>query len=244
MSHIFRAVLSVPLLVIPAASAATPVLEAPAAVVTPASTGRNTQAFPVPTRPLVLADPGAGHGHSLAAVLAAFEAATGQKLVIVRETCSRLEVESTSLSGAISVPPDEVYLFVESLLFKHGYLTAKIKGGTVPMIAVHTSFGNEPLSGWLDVDEESIASYDDHPALLVTTLLDVSPLDARALSSVIRSVLRANNRNSVIALSGSHLMLAGTGRETARIAWGIRQARDMEREARSQDTPPSPPEEQ
>jgi hypothetical protein len=127
------------------------------------------------------------------------------------------------------VPASEVYLFVETLLFEHGYVLSKLKGGAVPLVGVHGREGGPTSPRWTRVPAESLAGYADHPALLVSTVIDVAPVNAHQLTNSLRPLLPDAQRELVLPLSDTDLLLAGTGRKVAQIAALLAEVRERQR---------------
>jgi hypothetical protein len=197
---------------------------------TAVSTGRpallqDTGPFATPESPLVISDSGVAV-QTLDDLLAEFERIAGQHVVANAHTREALRATNVGLVAGVSVPPDEVYSFVESLLAHHGFFVGRLRSGNPRLLSVRSSSGRGtwPVDEWMTVPVEEIDDYADHPALLVETVVDVAPMDSRQIVNSLRQLVHGNHQG-MVAVSGSSLILRGTGSEVARTASMLELAR-------------------
>ncbi len=178
-----------------------------------------TAHFDKPDGPLVIPDAASGN-LMLSDVLREFRRVTGQNICMADETLQMLSATSVGLIGGVTVPEGEVYSFMESLLHRHRFVMAELRHSDPPLLALYHkgSRDGQGISRFIEVEEAKLPNYADHPALLVQTVIDVSPLDARQVSTSMRTLLTDSNHQKLVAMGGaSSLLLAGTGSEVS--AW-------------------------
>ncbi len=162
---------------------------------------------------------------------------TGQHIHVPPQARATLAQTPVGLLGGVEVPPAHVHSFVESLLHQNGYVLAELRSSEPRLLAVYPIEGREapPGSTWTPVPSERIARYADHPALLVQSLVDCSPLDARAVAMSLRSVWRQSRAYQGMDPIGdsSSVLLRGTGADVARLAAVIERAAASEAERRA-----------
>jgi hypothetical protein len=155
-------------------------------------------------------------------LLVEFCSVTGEEVHATTRTREKLRATPVGLLGGVTVPPAEVYAFIEHLLFQEHFLVADLRRTEPRLLAVHTiADGSEAqwISGWRAVDAADLGAYADHPALLVEATIDVAPLNAQHVSNSLRGMLRNNQYQSVYAVGDApSVVVRGTGRDVAGMA--------------------------
>ena len=156
---------------------------------------------------------------SVADVLRDFADVTGQNVHVSPDTRQQLASTPIGLLDDVTIPPGEVYTFVESLLFQAHCVMAHVRAQSPPLIAVYSLENRDTqwIDGWVEIDQGSAASYADHPALLVQTVVDVTPLDANQIGGSMRMLARQQFYQSVLPIGRDAVLLRGTGADVA--AW-------------------------
>ena len=171
--------------------------------------------FPQPDGPLVIPDTASGN-LMLVDVLLEFRRITGQNIVMSSMTSDQVKQTAVGLLGGVTIPPTEVYSFMESLLARHNFVVSELRHNNPPLLAVYAPNSNDQgISNWIEVAVEDIEKYEDHHALLVQTVVDVSPLDGRQATSSMRTLAQNSYRQRMIAISSNSVILYGTGSEVA-----------------------------
>ena len=82
---------------------------------------------------------------------------------------------------------------------------------------------------------DGVERYAEHPALLVQTVVDTSPLDARQLVSTIRPLIHHNQWQAILGMGSSNsVILRGTGADVA--AWAALITTAAENQRRFQES--------
>ncbi len=153
---------------------------------------------------------------TLAELLDGLARVTGQHVVMSEYTAALLTEPSGVLGGAVEVPADEVYPFVESILSFHHLYFAPLKGGQRPVLGVYSGRGpgnSRPPRVWLSAEE--LEAFAEHHALLVTTTVTLPNTDVRQLSTSLRAMLTDTNTQLLLPVGSSSLMLGGTAAHVA-----------------------------
>lgn len=188
--------------------------------------------FPTPREGLKLSATTAEGGQSLLEMLSEFTRVTGQALVIDPSARAALQAP-TGLNQTIAVPPAEVYFVVETLLVQHGFVLVQLSEREPRMLAVHMR--NGPDAGTLRgravfVRPEALASYARHPALLITTTVELPSTDVRTLSNSMRAMLTDAAIQQMIPVGNtSSLLLTGSGSQIAGLVETLRAADEAAR---------------
>ena len=147
---------------------------------------------------------------TLGDLLRDFARVTDQHVVMTEQTRTAMQQTPVVVGGMSEIPPDEVYPFVEGLLFFHGYFSAQLKGGRRPLLGIYSQ-REANLAPRKAVKEEDLEKYEDHPAFLIQTVIDLPYLDVRQLSTSLRGMLRDTNTQMLLAVGDHGIVLAGTG---------------------------------
>lgn len=193
--------------------------------------------FPLPTAALVLPDTADDGQLDVFDLMQAFEKATGQTLVHDASIVGIAKMASIPIPGGTVVPPGEIYSLFESILFYNGFVLEKLKGGVVPLIGVHAlSTHRGGVLHFVEVGEGELEAYRDHPALLVRTVIDMGPTDARQVATSMRGLM-ADSRIQALVATHTGLVVAGPGRAVAELTSVLKLLRSqaVEREKRLED---------
>ena len=176
-----------------------------------------------------------GEEMKLDALLAEFSKVTGLHLVIAKEDSMIVRATSTGLIGSVDVPASEVYPWVESLLVHNGVVLVPMTDREPRLVAVTTLMNGAQRGGSLRnaaifVPAEEIAAYSRHPAILVTSVINLPSVDVRTLSNSMRTMFTDANTQQIIPVGNSNsLIITGFGSSVASM---IEMLRRIEVEAR------------
>ena len=182
--------------------------------------------FPLPEGPLIVGAPShSSVGESFADLLRRFSALTEIGITARAETMAQLEATRLDLIGAVSVPPEEVYSFVESLLLQNDFVVTLLRESEPRLLAVHSVYSSSERNVGLKarlMPIELVEALEDHPALMIRTVVDVSPADASLVARALLDSVR-NQHGFWVWGTGSRASLviagpAGWVRETAALA--------------------------
>ena len=193
--------------------------------------------LPTATRALVLQFEDT-EGPSLAEVARELEQVTGLHLVTDDPTRVRLEQTATGLSGSVEVPPQDVYPFAEGLLWAAGFVLRPIHAGDTPLLLLSANgrAGGSSERSAVFVEASQVRAFAArHPALVVQTVVDVRPLDARQASTSLRGLASDTNTQAILAVSESSLILKGTGRFLLEVLSSLDGVVAIAREPRTDD---------
>jgi hypothetical protein len=148
----------------------------------------------------------------MAEVMDRFAQLSGQHLSVSDGTRQRMGGHRIRLREDVTVPEDEVYSFIEAALIEADLYIAPVKGGEVPILGVYwlneRSFQTaEPLH----VEQGDVAAYAEHPALLISTMIQLPHTDTRTLQTQLRAKITNSTVQSMISTGRHNLMLTGAG---------------------------------
>jgi hypothetical protein len=163
-----------------------------------------------------------------------FARVTGQNLLITRETRAVVQSTPTGLFKTVEVPPQEVYPFVESILVQNDFALFVLSDREPRMLAVWSLTQGQsrasPRNSAVYVPVKDIASYARHPAILVTTMIDLPNTDVRTLSNSMRTMFTDANTQQIIPVGNSNsLIITGFGSSVANLVAMLRDCDEMAR---------------
>jgi type II secretory pathway component GspD/PulD (secretin) len=185
-------------------------LAAPTMTATP-----KQQPFPTASEGIEIDAAGGDGGSTLADVLRDFSRATGQNFSISPQTRQMLEATPVGLLNSVSVPPAQVFSFVEGLLIRNDFVATRLRGEAPALLGLYSmnERRNRAIGGQaMRVASEDVASFAEHPALLIRTVLDVSPANAKDVASALRHLCSDQSLYSVTHSGApSSVILQGPG---------------------------------
>ena len=165
---------------------------------------------------------------SLAVLLRQLTGSTGVNFTANASVRTALEQASCGLLASLSIPPAEAWVWVESLLENEGFSLGVLSADAPHLVAVYAqqrSSGDAWARVSMTVPSSQIEALADHPALLVSTVLELPHTDVRQLGNSLRglttdptgqqTVIPVGNTNSVI--------LSGTGRQVHQLVTMLRE---------------------
>lgn len=201
--------------------------------------------FPVPSQGFSIE--AKDHGPSLLEVVTQFERATGQHLVVSAETRTMLEKTPSGISSKLDVPASEVYSVVEHLLVQSHFVLNVLRTKEPRMLAIESLDGtarNTIRGNALWVEPEQLAAFADHPAVLISTRLELDSIDVRTLSNTMRTMITDASTQQIVPLGNSNtLMILGFGSNVVVLARTLTAMNEVERAAqkRAAETAPKRP---
>jgi type II secretory pathway component GspD/PulD (secretin) len=195
-----------------------------------------TDPFPVPTSGLKI-QIAPGEEMSLDKLLDEFSRVTGQNLLVSKDTCPGLRSVPTGLNHSVDVPASEVYSFVENVLAHNQYVLQVLSDHEPRLLAVNNvgpnRGNNRPLADLAQyVPVKDIGLYARHPAVLVTTMIELPSTDVRTLSNSMRVLLSDASTQQIIAVGNSNtLVLGGSGASIANLVTVLRECDESARRA-------------
>ena len=173
--------------------------------------------FPVPEGALIINAPEDSR-FTMEELLVAFSELTGQQIHMSAQARNTMAQTDVGLLGSVHVPGDQLYSFLENLLFQNGFVMAELRSSEPRLLGIHSLWGNEShqISRFVEVPGEQIARYADHPALLVQSVIDVGALEARQVVNSLRPLMRNTNYQTMLAAgNGNSVIMRGTGADLA-----------------------------
>jgi len=192
--------------------------------------------FPTPSAGLKI-QIAPGEEMSLEKLLDEFSRVTGQTLLITENTCQALKASPTGLNRSVDVPANEVYSFVESVLAHNQHVLEVLSDHEPRLLAVHNlqqlRNGNRSLSDLAQyVPVANIGLYARHPAVLVTTMIELPSTDVRVLSNSMRGLLSDTITQQIIPVGNTNaLVLGGSGASVANLVTVLRECDEGARRA-------------
>ncbi len=151
--------------------------------------------------------------------------------------------KTTGLNRGVDVPAGEVYSFVESVLVQNDLFLTVLHEREPRLFSIHSPKSQRALrEAPLVVAAKDIATFTQHPAIVVTTILDIPHVDARTLANSMRTMLTDANTQQIIPVGNSNsLILTGLGSTVA--SWA-RMLQEADESAKHNDTTQPPPKEE
>jgi hypothetical protein len=207
-----------------------------APAVDPVTSTAASDPFPTPSAGLKI-QIAPGDEMSLEKLLDEFSRVTGQNLLITENTCQALKASPTGLNRSVDVPAGEVYSFVENILAHNQHVLQVLSGHEPRLLAVHnlaqTRNSNRSLSDLAQyVPVKDIGLYARHPAVLITTMIELPSTDVRALSNSLRGMLTDQITQQIIPVGNTNaLVLGGSGAAVANLVTVLRECDEGARRA-------------
>lgn len=191
--------------------------------------------FPTPSSGLKI-QIAPGEEMSLEKLLDEFSRVTGQNLLITQNTCQALKASPTGLNRSVDVPASEVYSFVENILAHNQHVLQVLSGHEPRLLAVHNLAarnGSRPLSDLAQyVPVKDIGLYARHPAVLITTMVELPSTDVRTLSNSLRGMLTDQVTQQIIPVGNTNaLVIGGSGAAVANLVTVLRECDEGARRA-------------
>ena len=176
--------------------------------------------FPAPRAPFTI-QAGEASEATLAHLVDEFSRASGVHFVTSRETRQVLAVGRVGLTRPVEVAPERAWELFETLLIDADFVIAPLMRGEPSVFGVY-SLNAQTRQGLrnraVTVDAAEIEAYARHPALLVTTIVDLPNTDVRTLSNSMRTMFTDANTQQIIPVGNSNsLIVTGFGPAVADI---------------------------
>jgi len=175
--------------------------------------------FPAPKSALTI---DAKSEKSLDDLLADVSRSTGVVFSIDENTVRpMLRKAHVSISQPVTIETGSVYPWFESLLTQHGFYLASLTDAAPPLVAVYAR--NSPQSHVgsppsLAVPADRIDFCRQHPALLVTTTVDLPHVDVRTLGNSLRGITGNDQAGMIMPAANTNtVVLSGTGQTIANL---------------------------
>ena len=157
------------------------------------------QLLPAPKSPLRL-DP--EQSDLLFAAASALAQSSGVRLLVTHEARAVLEDPHWELDAAMTLPAEDAWSFLESILFQLDLILVLHSGAAAPLASIQTL----PLNGdpgfrsqALPVGPEFLTELDAHPALYVHLTLPVEALDPLTTANTLRSMAYPANGGTFLS---------------------------------------------
>lgn len=183
--------------------------------------------FPAATEDLVLAWTPEGEPPSMLDLVLQYGRSTGQQLAFSEETRNYLVSTNVPLDRPVSVPRAEVQSYFECLLSAASFVLAVERAESPRVISVsslNTSARNTVRSKAVVVPIESIDLWKDHPAIIVSTVVDLPNMDVRQVSNSLRTMITdANTQQLIPAGNSSSMVVSGFADSVAGLIGQLRE---------------------
>lgn len=179
----------------------------------PTVSGRSAQ-DPLPrARQAVQVRVGDSSNDSLAELVTALSSSTGVAFTMSDHVRSMLSQTRSGVTTNVEIPPDQLWPWVEGLLVHHGFaLTARTTEAPF-LLGVWQANGRDGAPRYLRVEADQLASYAQHPALMIRTTLHLPHTDVRQLGNSLRAISADPSGSQMVVPVGntSSIILSGTG---------------------------------
>lgn len=178
---------------------------------------RGDDPFPTPSAGLTIpavSEEDRYEGNALE-LLREFAEVTGEYLFWTRETHGLLRMTHLGGDRELTIPPEEVYEVVETLLLFHRFALVDLRREEPRMLGIVSldSAARQSLKATARyVREKDLSIYADHPAIMITTFVRLEHLDVRVLTNTLRSLTTDPNTTSLVPISEvGQLIVTGFG---------------------------------
>lgn len=170
-----------------------------------------------------------GERDFLAAALRELAASSGVGLVVPFDGQAALRDASDGLAEATEVAPDVAWSVVQSLLLENGLFLVLHRSEEPALVSVagfapgRVGGGLKQRAHWVEPDQLEVL--EQHPALLVTTVVHLSSLDARQVTNSLRGMLTDIRSQSMLPVGSSRsIVLTGPAHHVLNQVRVIREA--------------------
>jgi type II secretory pathway component GspD/PulD (secretin) len=195
-----------------------------------------SELFPTPSAGISISD-----DTKLEKLVAEFSKVTGITAIADPETRTLLQKSTTGLNRAVEVPAAEVYSFVESVFVQNDLYLTVLHEREPRLFAIHGR-GVSRASREMPfvVASNDLATFTQHPAVLITTILDLAHTDVRTLSNSMRTMFTDANTQQMIPVGNSNsLILTGLGGTVVSIAKMLQEADESAKRAEESGSRPA-----
>lgn len=197
-----------------------------------------TDAFPTPSSGLKIQIAPGEEMMSLQGLLDEFSRVTGQNLLVSTDTGIALRNAPTGLNRSVEVPASEVYPFVENILAHNQFVLEILSDHEPRLLAVHNILlqrrdeNRRPAPLGHFVAAKDIGLYAGHPAVLVTTMIELPSTDVRTLSNSMRGLMSDASTQQIVPVGNTNsLILSGSGASVANLVTVLRECDESARKA-------------
>jgi len=162
--------------------------------------------------------------------------ATGVVFTATDQARNMLQQTATGLGADLTIAPSEAWSWIEGLLFHQGFLLSVTTSRPPHVLAVVPAMpvGGMPRTrSTLYLPASELASLEEHPALLVMTVLDLPHTDVRQLGNSLRALTNdPSGAQNVIPVGNTNsVILSGSGQNVLDLVRMLRLVDDKAREA-------------
>lgn len=173
---------------------------------------------------------------TLSQVLQQLTASTGVSFTAVHSVRRELETIPCGLLASVTIPPAEAWLWVESLLQNEGFALGLLSTDAPCLVAVYPlqpRAGEAWVRNYTTVASSEIESLAEHPALLVSTTLELPHTDVRQLGNSLRGLTTdpTGQQNVIPVGSTNSVILTGTGRQILQLVTMLKEVNAAEAKA-------------
>jgi len=173
---------------------------------------------------------------TLSQVLQQLTASTGVSFTAVHSVRNELESVPCGVLASVTIPPAEAWVWVESLLQNEGYSLGVLSASAPCLVAVYPGqprAGEAWVRAYSTVAASEIEALAEHPALLVSTTLELPHTDVRQLGNSLRGLTTdPTGQQSVIPVGNTNtVILAGSGRQVLQLVTMLREVDAAEAKA-------------
>lgn len=176
--------------------------------------------FPVPAGPVeVPAATADGQPASVTDLVEVYAAATAQSFVHAPDDAELAASTPLGLTEALTVPPERLQTVFESLLIERDFVLQVVSTEGPRILSVRslrTGYRNQVRSRATFVSSERLDTMRAHPAMILTTVVDLPKLDVRQLANSLRTmIVDANTQQLLPAGASSSLVVTAPGGQLA-----------------------------
>ncbi|MFN0243122.1 MAG: secretin N-terminal domain-containing protein [Planctomycetota bacterium] len=148
--------------------------------------------------------------------------ATGINFTYAKETEAPLRQAKLRMFGPKRIPKADFYNFFQIMMIINDFVCTKIGPEHLSVVVISPlsgASGRPTLRGEaVYVEPDELERYEDQPAILITTVVDLPSTDVRTLSNSMRSMFQDANTQQIIPVGNTNsLIITGFGSNVAAI---------------------------
>lgn len=161
------------------------------------------------------------NGVSLEEFIRICKQATGKQFTYNSDTATQLQQKNAFVLGTKRVPKQSFFAFFQIIMFINDFVCVEVGPPELSIILVQSVANQRNASlkqKAIQVLPDELANYEDQPATLITTVINLKNTDVRALTTAMRGMITDTNTQSLIPAGESSVILQGFGSYIASLA--------------------------
>ncbi len=175
-------------------------------------------------------------------VLLEMSTATGVHFLMRDQTRSLLRATEFQLPRDLVVPAQAAWQVAEALLVQNDFMIWPMHREDPWLVSVfgrtEGASGGNLKANAIEVDASDLERYAEHSALLVMTMIDIEPLDARQVATSLRQLFPDQHTQSILPMDSNRLLLTGFAPQLAGLARTLQESAASDRQRLAENPAP------